>query len=290
MDTTMVIQGRRISPADLIQIHALLREFPAGSRWTISRELCARWNWRTPAGQIKDMACRSLLRKLDQRGWIRLPPPRRRPVPAPRVSVNVAMDPICGKLSDLRPLCVERVTPRTPDATLFHHLLATHHYLGFRTRVGKTLAYLARDVCGRPLACALFGAAAWKIAPRDCFIGWDANIRARNLGRIVNNMRYLILPWVRVPHLASHLLGLLIRRLAADWLEAYRHPIALIETFVDRSRFHGICYRAANWICVGQTQGRSRQDRYSTLHVPIKDIYLYPLIPHFREVLTHVDA
>ncbi|MFZ4618554.1 MAG: Druantia anti-phage system protein DruA, partial [Rectinemataceae bacterium] len=143
-----------------------------------------------------------------------------------------------------------------------------------------------RDRCDRVVACAVFGAAAWKTEPRDSFIGWDPATRAMRLGDIANNNRYLILPWVEVPHLASHVLGLLARRIRNDWMEKYCHPVALLETFVDRGRFRGTCYRAANWQCVGQTQGRSRQDRHKTMSVPIKDIYLYPLTPEFRKELT----
>jgi hypothetical protein len=151
--------------------------------------------------------------------------------------------------------------------------------------VGETIGYLVRDRYERPVACAIFGAAAWKTAPRDKFIGWESECRAKRLGGIANNNRYLVLPWVTVPHLASHVLGLLARRIRADWIDKYGHPIALLETFVDRSRFRGTCYRAANWRCVGQTQGRSRQDRNTSMSVPIKDIYLYPLTPRFREEL-----
>jgi hypothetical protein len=150
--------------------------------------------------------------------------------------------------------------------------------------------YLVRDRSGRDLACILFSAAAWKTQPRDTFIGWDPATRSRHLAFVTNNTRFLILPWVHVPHLASHLLGRLLRRLNNDWLVKYNHPVHLIETFVERDRFKGTCYRAANWICVGQTKGRTRNDRYTTLKVPIKDIYLYPLITDFREKLCHVDA
>jgi hypothetical protein len=198
---------------------------------------------------------------------------------------HVSSDPIRCVLSELLPLRLALVLPRTAGAKLFHHLLATYHYLGFRTRVGENLSYLIRDARGRLVACALFGAAAWKIAPRDRFIGWDVSTRARHLGGVANNQRFLILPWVKVPHLASHILSRLTRRLRADWIGKYGHPVVLLETFVDRSRFRGTCYRAANWVCVGQTQGRSRQDRRRQISVSVKDIYVYPLSPHFRREL-----
>jgi len=186
-------------------------------------------------------------------------------------------DPIRARLAELTPLHVTPVAAGSADARLLHQLLSSHHYLGFRTNVGESMGYLVRNRLGRVVACAVFGTAAWKTAPRDAFIGWDATVRARRLSGIANNNRYLILPWVQVPHLASHILGLLARRISADWIGKYAHPLVLLETFVDRSRFRGTCYRAANWQCVGQTQGRSRQDRYNNMSVPIKDIYLYPL-------------
>ncbi len=281
----MVVQGRELSPRDIQEIVTLIAARPRGTRWTLSRELCERWAWRTLTGQLKDMSCRLMLNKLDERGLITLPPKGRRPMKGPQQIVEVAGDPIRTRLDELTPLKVMLVTARSPDARLLHQLLSTHHYLGFRTNVGETIGYLIRDRHERVVACAIFGAAAWKTAPRDEFIGWDANLRARRLGGIANNNRYLILPWVEVPHLASHILGLLVRRIRSDWILKYGHPIALLETFVDRSRFRGTCYRAANWQCVGQTQGRSRQDRYSNMSVPIKDIYLYPLTRNFRQEL-----
>ena len=155
---------------------------------------------------------------------------------------------------------------------------------------GENLGYLVQDRHGRDLACALFGAAAWKIRPRDAFIGWTANQRQTHLGGVVNNSRFLILPWVRVPELASHILGRVARRVARDWQARYSHPVVLLETFVERSRFRGSCYRAANWICVGQTQGRTRQDRQHQLQAPVKDILVYPLQANFRAQLCHVHA
>ena len=183
------------------------------------------------------------------------------------------------------PLNLEVMTTGHPDRKRFSQYLARHHYLGYRGHVGENLGYLIRDRHGRDLACVLFGAAAWRIRPRDGWIGWGESIRASHLSSIANNTRFLILPWVRVSHLASHILGKIVRCVREDWQTKYGHPIELLETFVDRSRFQGTCYRAANWICVGQTQGRSRQDRTNTLSVPIKDIYLYPLASDFRERL-----
>jgi hypothetical protein len=291
MDGTITVQGRQLSEQDLQTIRNLIAAPPKNTRRAISRELCAMWNWTTLTGELKDMACRTMLQKLHDRGHITLPLARSN-FSARGKSIQPVLDfvseqpsQITGQLDELTPLRVSMVSARTADAWLLHDLLATHHYLGFRTTVGETIGYLVRDRQDRPVACAVFGAAAWKTAPRDSFIGWDAELRAKRLSGIVNNNRYLILPWVQTPHLASHILGLLARRIRNDWMLKYGHPVALLETFVDRSRFRGTCYRAANWQCVGQTQGRSRQDRYSDMSVPIKDIYLYPLTAKFRQEL-----
>lgn len=227
------------------------------------------------------MACRTLLLKLERRGQIRLPA-RRGASPNARRNrrpLEVACDrtPIDGALSDLLPLQIEALGEGHPDLPLFRFLLQAHHYLGLRNSVGENLKYLARDRHGRPLACLLFGAAAWKAKARDEWIGWTPELRERALPLLANNTRFLVLPWVRVPHLASHLLGRVARRLDADWRGKYGHGIELLETFVERERFLGTCYRAAGWLHVGATAGRGRNDREQTLSVPVKDIYLRPL-------------
>ncbi len=238
------------------------------------------------------MAARSLLRNLARRGWIVLPPHQRKGYPrlrrnfAPQAPAP-APAPIAQALSELRPLRLEIVAAGHRDRGLFSRYLAHYHYLGYRGPVGENLAYLVRDRHGRDLACVLFGAAAWKTKPRDAWIGWEPATRVRRLSLLANNHRFLILPWVTVPHLASHILGRITQEIANDWQTKYGHPVHLLETFVDRERFKGTCYRAANWICVGQTQGRSRQDRTRTLRVPVKDIYLYPLTRRLRELLCH---
>ena len=289
METEQVIQGWRLGPEDIGLVRHWLATEPGWNRTRLSRELCRRWNWCNEAGQLKDMACRTLLLKLERRGQIRLPA-RQRPSPNAlrnRQRIEVAHDqsPITGELSSLRPLCIEALGERHPDLVLFRFLLQRYHYLGLRNGVGENLKYLARDRQGRALACLLFGSAAWKAKARDAFIGWDAACRQRHLARLTNNTRFLILPWVRVPHLASHLLSQVARRLGADWVVKYGHPIELLETFVDRDRFRGACYRAAGWRHVGATTGRSRNDVDNTLRVPVKDIYLLPLTANFRRRL-----
>jgi hypothetical protein len=289
VDHSLIIQGRPIGPAELEQVRDLLATHPDWSRYRLSRELCLAWNWRSLTGQIKDMAARSLLLKLEERGWVALPARRRlspnrmrhkqiRRLPHPT-------DPITGALSELQPLDIQELS-RSPEAgPLFDWLLHEYHYLGYTSAVGQNVKYLVRDRQGRDLACLLFGAAAWKTRGRDAFIGWTAAQRQAHLGQVANNSRFLILPWVRVPELASHILGRVARRIAADWHGRYGHPVALLETFVERGRFRGSCYRAANWIGAGQTQGRTRQDRRHVLQAPVKDVWVYPLQADFRKVL-----
>jgi len=290
MESVHRIQGRDLRESDIEAIRSLIAANPAWHRTRLSIELTRAWNWRSACGRFQDMAARSLLLKLERRGVITLPSRRGAHHPrrvSPSQAALPAAVPIVEPLAGLLPLRVERVPPRHPDRQIFSGYLSQHHYLGYRGPVGETLAYLVRDSRGRDLACVLFGAAAWKTKPRDAWIGWDADTRARRLSFIANNHRFLILPWVQVPHLSSHILGRISRRLAEDWQTKYGHPVHLLETFVERERFKGTCYRAANWTCVGQTQGRSRQDRNNTLRVAIKDIYVYPLTPRFRELLCH---
>jgi hypothetical protein len=289
MTEVLVLQGREVTAADIELIRALLAAHPSRGRTPLSEELCRRWDWRNARGQLKDMACRTLLLKLERAGIIRLPPRirpssnglrnRRPPV------ASLACEPVRGPLRDLRPLNVCIVAPGTDDARLFNGLLAHEHYLGHRNTVGENLRYLARDRHGRPVACVLFGSAAWTCADRDAFLDWDRPTRERNLQRMTNNTRFLIPAWVQVPHLASHVLGLIARRIRADWRAKYGHPVHAIETFVDRSRFKGTCYRAANWLRLGTTQGRTRNDRAHRIRATVKDVYLYPLSPDFRREL-----
>ena len=289
MEGEQVIQGRRLGPEALGLVRHWLATEPGWNRSRLSRELCERWNWRNEAGRLKDMACRTLLLKLERRGLIRLPARQGTSPNGLRnrqcVEVRHESGPITGPLSVLQPLRIEPLGEGHSDLALLRFLLQRHHYLGLRNSVGENLKYVARDRHGRPLACLLFGAAAWKAKARDEWIGWTPEQRERTLPLLANNTRFLVLPWVRVPHLASHLLGQVARRLNGDWTAKYGHGIELLETFVDRERFRGTCYRAAGWVHVGATAGRSRNDRDQTLSVPVKDIYLRPLFPDFRRRL-----
>jgi hypothetical protein len=293
MTGIIVVQGRDLTAEDIGQMQGLLAEHPDWGRTRLSEELCRRWDWRNARGRIKDMAARTLLLKLERSGHIRLPPRqgpssngfRNRHVPV----VAPAAGTIHCALRDLQPLSVSVAWPASDDLRLFNGLLAGHHYLGHRNTVGENLRYLVRDWVpsgqGRPVACALFGSAAWKCADRDAYVGWDRLTRERNLERLTNNTRFLILPWVVVPHLASHVLGLIARRIRADWQAKYGHPVYALETFVDRDRFQGTCYRAANWLRLGATRGRTRNDRERSIRTSVKDVYLYPLIKDFRREL-----
>jgi hypothetical protein len=238
---------------------------------------------------MKDMACRSLLLKLEQRGFVRLPARKKPSINAYRNKrihyIHHDTTPITDSLKTLRPLRVE-VIPKGHPAKLFRCLLSCYHYLGYSGSVGQNMKYMIFDKFDRPLASALFGSAAWKIGCRDTYIGWTPAQQRRHLQLVTNNMRYLILPWVSVVHLASHVLSLLSRRVSNDWMQRYGHPILLLETFVDTERFRGTCYRAANWVKVGQTTGRSRNDRFNTITVSRKDVLVYPLVSSFRRHLS----
>lgn len=279
MDWPLKIQGRLLTEAEVNRIRMLLSGNPQWNRTRLSRELCRLWNWQRPDGQLKDMACRELLLKLEKRGLIKLPPRQssvagRLPTIEP---IEVDSRLVSCSFSDVKPVQVVDARSSVEYEKAFNYLLKAYHYLSFGRPVGQNMKYLVIGPGGRYFGCLLFGAAAWKSADRDRWIGWTPDTRERNLGLICNNTRFLILPWIRVPHLASYALGSCLRRLSSDWRFRYGTEIALVETFVDTTRFAGTCYKAANWQKVGQTKGRSRQDRYMKIKVPIKDIWVYPL-------------
>lgn len=291
-----MLQGRAFGPEQLAQVQALLRQNGGWSRYQLSRELARLWDWRTPQGQLKDMAARTLLLKMQEQGWIELPPRRTQsPTRAgrPPVCDEPALEPIPveGSLRELLPLRLHEVSQAGHRQTRrrLEAALHRHHYLGYRSRVGQNLQYWVCDQRERPLAGVVFGAAAWQCAVRDQWIGWSTNERARHLAGVVNNTRLLVLAWVRVPHLASHILGQINRRIRQDWQAKYGQPIWLLETFVDRHRFVGTCYRAANWICLGQTRGRGRQGPAGKLSTSVKDVYVRPLHPNFRRYLNPIE-
>lgn len=288
MQDERVIHGRTITREEVEAVRELLRDHPDWSRRRLSREVCAIWDWRNAKGELRDIACRTVLLRLHRGGELTLPVPRhdgrnqRR-----RVIADVPHNcmPIRRSLRELTPLSVSIPRPDSDEASLFKFLIQRYHYLGLSHVPGENMRYLVRETDGRVVACLLFAAAAWKAADRDRFIGWAAAERESNLSLIANNARFLIAPWVEVKCLASHVLSLVCRRVRADWLDKYGHPVHLLETFVDRERFRGTCYRAANWLKVGETIGRTRNDRHCKMSVPVKDIYVYPLRRNFRKLL-----
>jgi hypothetical protein len=287
------LQGRTLSGDDLAAVRALIAEHPDWHRTALSRHLCQLWNWRNGAGRLKDMAARTLLLKLHARGWIALPPPQSRhcrpcaqaPPPFQPELLTLASAPIDSRLESLQPVNLEQAHT-TRSRRRVGQLLAQYHYRGFNGAVGENVQYLATDAQGRELAVMVFGAAAWKVAARDQFVGWSAQQRSQRLGLVASQQRFLILPWVRVAHLASHLLALATGRLSEDWQGRYGHPVWLVESFVETDRFTGAAYRAAGWLCLGQTTGRTRQDRQHTLRTPPKAVWVRALHPRFRETLT----
>lgn len=291
MTETLTIRGREIGAKELEQIRGWLRAHPQWSRRRLSQELAGQWDWRTPAGQLKDIAARDLLNRLETWGLIVLPIRQRRggrqrpralsSVSEPWLKWPVEPEVRRQSLAELLPVSWQKVERGQAQRGWVARCLAEHHYLGYPDPLGQ-VHYLVRDRQGREVACLLFGRASWKVAVREAFIGWSEGQRQKGLGYLANNSRFLILPWVQVPGLASHLLAGAVRQLRADWLAQTGRPLWLVETFVERERFAGICYRAANWLMVGQTRGRTRNDRRHRLEAPIKDVYLLPVVPDWR--------
>jgi hypothetical protein len=281
-------RGREISQEDILYIRALIERYPNESRRTLSTQLCEAWQWRQANGALRDMVCRGLMLMLERAGQITLPPVsyvRHNPL-AKRVRpepVLIDATPIEGPLRDLRPLEFEPVR-HTSNESLFNGLMEEHHYLGYEQPVGEHLKYLVWAQ-GRPVACLAWSSAPRHLGSRDRYIGWSAEARRRNIRFIAYNTRFLILPWVRVEHLASHILGRMAARICADWQRMYGHPIYFLETFVDPERFRGTCYRAANWVLLGKTTGRGKQSNSYVPNRSIKEVLGYRLTKRFRELL-----
>ena len=281
-------RGRVIDSGDILSIREFIAANPGVSRRKLSEKLCEEWNWRQANGALRDMVCRGMLLMLDRAGHIELPAVRLRPNnplarrarPAPAL---IDMTPIEGPLSELRPVELAQVR-RTADEGLFNSLMEEHHYLGYEQPVGEHLKYLA-IAQGRPIACLAWSSAPRHIGSRDRYIGWSAEARKRNIHLIAYNTRFLILPWVRVPHLASHILGRMAAALSPDWEQMYGHPVYFAETFIDPGRFRGTCYRAANWQFLGLTTGRGKNDHTYKPNRPIKEVLGLPLTLRFRELL-----
>jgi len=281
-------RGREIRAEEILFIRQLIAQHPGLSRRRLSQKLCEAWQWKQANGALRDMMCRGLLLLLHRAGEIELPPVRyippnplaKRQPPPPRL-IDIA--PIRASLRQLQPIEIQPVR-RTPEEALFNSLMEQHHYLGYEQPVGEHLKYVVW-AHGRPIACLAWSSAPRHLGSRDRFIGWSAEARRCNLRFLAYNTRFLILPWVEVPHLASHLLGRMAKRLSEDWECLYQHPIYFLETFVDPERFRGTCYRAANWILLGLTTGRGKDDQTNRRNRSLKQVLGYPLTPRFRELL-----
>jgi hypothetical protein len=284
-------RGRVISAEDIVFIQQLIREHPRASRRALSAKLCEAWQWKQSNGSPRDMVCRGLLLMLHRAGAIELPPVRYTPPNPlakrrPPVAMLIDTTPMQGRLSRLQPIEFQQVR-RTGDEALFNSLMEQHHYLGYEQPVGEQLKYLVWAQ-GRPIACLAWSSAPRHLGSRDRYLGWSAEARRRNIRFLAYNTRFLILPWVTVEHLASHILARMAKRLSADWERLYQHPIYFLETFVDPTRFRGTCYRAANWIRLGETTGRGKDDHTNRPNRSIKEVLGYPLTQRFRELLQEV--
>ena len=290
MDQDLVIRRRVIEPADVVLIRQLIVAEGAQGRSHLSNRLCELWDWRQANGRYRQIACRDLLRRLEAKGLIQLPPPLkaarragyRNTTRLPELWDAVAL---AGPLAQFRPHLQLRLVHDAAEARVYAGLIGAYHYLGYQQAAGAQLKYLVW-YADRPIAGLSFGPAAWKVASRDRYIGWSAPARKARLAGVVNNDRFLIVPGIDIRHLASYVLGWTLRRLRADWRRIYGQDLALAETFIEADRFDGCAYAAANWVCVGQTQGRGRNDRAFAQALPVKTVWVYPLRADFRTVLS----
>jgi len=288
MDLEVKYQGKVATTDDIEFIKKLIAENPCDSRRRLSKKLCEAWNWVQPNGTLRDMVCRGFLLRLEKAGYIKLPAKRFTPN-NPLANrkrpgkVDIDQTPLCARLSRIQPVEIRQVRGSAFEK-LFNSLLAEYHYLGYCHPVGEHLKYIVFSE-GRPVACFSWSSAARHIGCRDKFIGWSADIRKKNLHHIAYNSRFLILPFVRVRYLASHLLARMAKVVAADWERIYSHRLYFLETFVDTERFKGSCYKAANWIYLGDTTGRGKNDQSNKVNRSIKAVWGYPLSMDFREVL-----
>ena len=282
-------RGKVVTIEDIAFINQLIGNNPGASRWALSKKLCLAWNWVQPNGVLKDMVCRGLMLELHRAGHIRLPAKKRR-VANPFVNrkrpekVTIDQTPIDAKLSEIEPLEFRQVR-RTASEKLFNSLVEQYHYLKYCHPVGEQLKYIVYFQ-QRPIACLAWSSAPRHIGCRDRFIGWSAHSRKKHIHLMAYNTRFLILPWVYIRFCASHILGRMAKVISKDWQSIYNHPIYFLETFVDKERFAGTCYKAANWIYLGDTTGRGKNDQTKKANRSIKAVWGYPLVKHFRRLLS----
>lgn len=289
MTVEIKYRGKTATAEDIAFIKKLIADNPDDSRRALSVKLCKAWNWVQANGAYRDMVCRGFMLMLHREGYIALPP-KRRTTNNPFVNrkkpekIEVDPSPLYTSLAGLGPLEVRQVR-KTEAEALFNSLIEFHHYLGYCHPVGEHLKYIV-FAGERPIACFAWSSAPRHIGCRDRFIGWTQTDRRRHLRYMAYNSRFLILPWVRVPHLASHLLGRMVRVLPRDWENVYHHPVLFLETFVDTERFTGTCYKAANWRYLGDTTGRGKNDQTHKKTRSIKAVWGYPLVKNFRGRMT----
>jgi hypothetical protein len=291
MGNELTIRGITITTEVLEQIRHVVSERWEQGRKAISKEICQLWDWRQDNGYLKDQVCRILLRRLEDKGLISLPAPKRgitnpvgrRYYVPPEPPPAICQDPIEGSFKELPNIRLHMVRG-TSEEPLWNYLVYRFHYKSYRIIVGAHLKYIAY-LEDRPIACLAYSSSVFRIRCRDEYIGWDREARSKNIAYIANNSRFLILPWVRVTNLASHVLSRSAKALPGDWLSFYGRPVHLLETFVDNSRFAGTCYKAANWSRVGQTKGHAKKKNRFYYHGRSKEVYLYPLTPDFRNRL-----
>ena len=282
--------GRNFTTEEMALLRALIATSPPPNRHALSRQFCRRIGWFKPNGGLKDMMARVTMLAMHNDGLIVLPPPKwPRPPRRPMVfgpDTEPPLFPPPTTLDEVRPLTVRRVVRYTREGKRWNEFIARYHYLGYKTLVGAQMRYAVYDRDGGPLAMLGFSTAAWKLAPRDKFIGWTPQLREKNIPFVVDNPRFLILPWIKIPNLGSHILAIIRRRLPDDWTERYNTTPVLIETFVETPRYTGAVYRASGWLHVGTTQGRGRYDRDKLFDKPRKDVWLRPLRTDWKRTLN----
>jgi Druantia protein DruA len=290
MNVIFTYRKKATTRDDIAFISEVIKKHWDKGRTAISRILCDAWDWRQANGYLKDGVCRGLLLKLEQEQHITLPPRiifnnTSRNKNSRQPTLDFCPNPISDTLPNLGPIELRQVR-RTPEEKLFNSLIRQYHYLGYTQPVGEHLKYLAY-AAGRVVACLAFASAPYAIDCRDTYLAWSAEARERNRNLLAYNTRFLILPWVTVPHLVSHLLGRIARIISEDWQRLYHHPILWLETFIDTERFTGTCYRAANWTLLGLTSGRGKYNKTRKKLTTIKAMYGYPLCRDFRRRLCH---